>query len=311
MKNILYTISIVLVFISCDDVVNPTLPEADPILVVDAFITNQNEPQSIFVTRTQPFFEGQFPDKVSNATVFIEDNEGNRFDFIENDSAYTWTPTSGVFGTVGNEYDLTVIVGSETFVSSTRMNRVPEIDSITFVFNESDLIVDEDYFNGEFTATDFVGVGDTYWIKAFKNGEFLNKPSEINIAYDAAFSRNSVDGVVFIQPIQEGVNPFDEDPEDDNRLLPPYEIGDDLRVEIHSISEQTFDFLNEVRIQTDRPGGFAALFDVPLANVSSNILNADEDSDAMALGFFNVAAVTSLSGTLTEDVARLAEEMAQ
>jgi len=52
--------------------------------------------------------------------------------------------------------------------------------------------------------------------------------------------------------------------------------------------------LNEVAIQTNRPGGFAELFAQPLANVSSNILVADESSETTkAIGFFNVSAVSS------------------
>jgi len=310
MKKTLYILSLALVVaIGCEDVVFPTLPDAADITVVDAFITNQDIPQNVFVTQSQPFFESEFPEKVDGATVFIMDNEGNRFDFIENDSAYTWLPNGTPFGTIGNDYALTVMVDGETFTSSTRMNRVPEVDSITFSVNEPDFIIDQEYFNGEFSARDFVGEGDTYWIKAFKNDQFLNKPNEINVAFDAGFSRNGLDGIVFIQPIQELVNPFDEDPNDDSMLLPPYEIGDELRVEIHSISQATFFFLNEVRIQTDRPGGFAALFDVPLANASTNIINANESSDAEVLGFFNIAAVSTLSATLTEDIADQAREM--
>ena len=49
-----------------------------------------------------------------------------------------------------------------------------------------------------FFARDPFGAGDTYWIKTYKNGSFLNKPQELNIAYDAAFDGGSAsDGIVF------------------------------------------------------------------------------------------------------------------
>jgi hypothetical protein len=47
-----------------------------------------------------------------------------------------------------------------------------------------------------------------------------------------------------------------------------------------------------VAIQTDRPGGFAELFSTPLANVSTNITNANVNG-SKAVGFFNVSAVSS------------------
>lgn len=312
MKNILYIITILILAASCEDVINPDLPDADPVLVVDAWVNNKNEPQNIFITRTQPYFENVFPNKVDNATVYIEDSEGNRFDFIENDSAYTWEPVNGeVFGVSGRQYALSVEVNGERYVSATQMGRAPEIDSIKFSYEEADDFIPVDYYVGEFVATDFEGEGDTYWIRAFKNGQFLSKPGEINVAYDAGFSRGgNIDGLVFIQPIQNGVNPFDEDPENDNEFLPPYLVDDELYIEIISISEPAFFFLNEVIIQTDRAGGFGALFAQPLANVSTNIVPANENSTEQVLGFFNVGAVSTRRQILTEEIARLAQQEA-
>ena len=62
-----------------------------------------------------------------------------------------------------------------------------EIDSITFRFEKGNSFFPDSYF-GQLYARDFTGPGDTYWIKTWKNGTFLNKPNEINIAYDAGFS---------------------------------------------------------------------------------------------------------------------------
>ena len=308
-SRLLYVFSFVVLLSSCEDVIEPDLPQAEPIVVVDAWVNNQNVPQNIFVTRTQPYFQNEFPTKVDGATVYIEDDRGMRYDFVENDSAYTWVPGAQELGVEDVNYALTVEVGGETFVSLMTAGRTPEVDSLKFSFNEEDAFIPQDYFTGEFLATDFPGEGDTYWIRAWKNGIELKKPSEINVAYDAGFSRGgNVDGVVFIQPIQDGVNPFDEDPENDNEFLPPYEVGDELYVEIHSISEPAFFFLNEVIIQTDRAGGFGALFAQPLANVSSNLVNADPNSGEQVLGFFNVARVTSRRAVLTEDIAQAARD---
>ena len=313
MKLIIYIIAILLVISSCEDVINPTLPDAEPVLVIDAWVSNEDRPQHIFVNRSQPYFENEFPEKVDNAVVYIVDSEGNRFDFVENDSAYTWVAPQGeVFGVTGRTYDLTVEVEGRRYLSSTIMGRAPEIDSVKFSYEESDGFIQEDYYLAEFVAKDFVGEGDTYWIKAYKNDAFLSKPGEINVAFDAGFSRGgNIDGLVFIQPIQQGINPVDEDPENDNEFLPPYLIGDEVRVEIHSINLPAFFFLNEVIIQTDRQGGFGALFAQPLANLSTNIEVADASSTEQVLGFFNVAAVTSRSATLTAEIAAQAKAEAQ
>ena len=150
-----------------------------------------------------------------------------------------------------------------------------------------------------------MGTGDTYWIKSFKNGLFLNKPQELNIAYDAAFAAGgNVDGLIFIPPIRDTINPFDED-ENDN-FLSPFEDGDSVYVELHSITQEAFRFFQQVQIQTNRPGGFAELFAQPLANVPTNIVNGGPDLDVLALGFFNVAAVESNGKRL--DVSQVPKE---
>ena len=92
-----------------------------------------------------------------------------------------------------------------------------------------------------------------------------------------------------ITPKRRGVTPFDTD--DDGNVINPFNIGDSLYVEIHSITRPAFDFLNEVVIQTNRPGGFQELFAAPAENVGTNIKAANA-STPPAVGFFNVAGVS-------------------
>jgi len=279
---------------SCEDVINPELERADAVLVVDAWLNDKPGQQLIRLTTTQPYFESLVPPGVRNATVEVNDvTSGVVYRFFENPGAagdYQWTPSGNeVFGTVGHRYELVVRVGSEEYRASSRMGRVPPIDSVTFTFQPATQFFPEGFL-AEFWATDPVGPGDTYWIKAFKNGVFLRKPSEITVAFDAGFSEGgNFDGVTFITPIRSGVNPNDVDANGDP--LPPYVPGDSLWVEIHSITRAAFNFLNAVVVQTDRPGGFSELFATPLANVGTNIANT-RPGGPPAIGFFNTASVS-------------------
>lgn len=284
----------VLLISACETVIDPNLQFAEPVLVVDAWITNKPEPQVVKLMKTQPYLENSLPPGVTGATVTIQDSNGVNYTFEESDEAgvYTWTPAPGeVFGTTGLSYTLMISVAGENYTATTTMGRVPPIDSLTFQVQEGNQFV-TDLYLAEFWATDPLEPGDTYWIKTYKNGVLLNKPSEINLAYDAGFSRGSnFSGIAFIAPIRTAINPFDQD-ENDN-LLSPYVVGDSLFVEIHSLSEASFDFMTQVVVQTDRPGGFSELFATPLANVSTNII-PENPSENKAVGFFNVAAVSGL-----------------
>lgn len=281
---------------SCEDKINPSLEYAAPVLVVDAWLNNKPETQVISLTQSQPYFENSNPAGVSGAVVSVKDPKGKTFSFTEDDKKpgnYLWKPAlNEVFGTVGDTYTLTIQISGERFESSSRMGRVPPIDSITFEADKR-LGSKEPITRAEFWATDPVGTGDAYWIRSYKNGVMLNKPSEINFAYDAGFSEGGVtDGVTFITPIRRRINPNDKDA--NGKALSPFVGGDSVNVQIHSVTKQAFNYLNQVSIQTDRPGGFQELFSTPLANVSTNISNTNTNG-SKALGFFNVSAV-SLAG---------------
>lgn len=285
---------------SCEDVINPNLRETDPVLVVDAWINDKVEDQVIRLSVSQPYLGNQVPQGVSGATVTVS-YDGETLDFIEDDDepgAYRWTTdevtSEEVFGETGRAYTLTVAVNGQTFQATSKINRTVAIDSVTFEKDDSPFYPENSYI-AQFWATEPVGTGDTYWIRSYKNGMLLSKPSEINIAYDAGFSAGgSFDGITFIPPIRE-VNPNDVD--EDDMPLSPYVVGDSLYVEIHSITHESFTFLSQVIVQTDRPGGFGELFSTPLANVSSNIVKVSSGS-LNAVGFFNVAAVNGLGKKL-------------
>lgn len=277
------------VWMGCEDEIDVDLREGEPLLVVDAWINDKPEDQVILLSVTQSYFAREDAPQITGASVSIRDNAGTIYTFTERGNGeYVWSPTvdTPTFGQIGNDYTLTVETGGDIYQAVSRMNRVPVIDSVTFTFEE-ETIFQPDAYIAEFWARDFEGPGDAYWIRAYKNGELLNLPGDINIAFDAGFSEGDFDGVTFLPPIRAGINPDDENEDGDE--LSPYWPGDSVFVEIHSITSVAFDFLNEVSIQTNRPGGFAELFADPLANVPANLTHTNGDKGVV--GFFNVAAV--------------------
>jgi hypothetical protein len=309
----IYLIALAFALLSCETTIHPELEQAGKIIVVDAWVNQKMERQTISVTRSQPYFDSSTPEKISDAEVVVHDlTTGEVYLFEEGDDAYYWQPTSSPFGAIGHQYRLTVTVDGETFEAFSRLGRVPPIDSIEFSFNKKDILVSEDYFTAEFKALEPAGVGDTYWIKAWKNGHHLNKPGELNMTYDASFtSGQSVDGQQFIIPIRKDfINPLDQNPEKENEILPPYEVGDSVYVEIHSIDPMAYEFLFGVYFHITRPGGFAELFSMPLANATTNILNLNKDSETIAAGFFNVSATSGRGQRLTPGLAEAAKQKA-
>ena len=312
MKKIFISL-IAFAFFSCENIIYPELEPSLEQYVVDAWLNDLPGSQKIFLSKSNNYFMSELPKLLSGAEVYLTDEDGNRYDFEETEGGYVWGDSSSTsFLQVGTSYQLNVSIDGIRFSGTSEMNPVPPVDSITFKYQEKDFSTAEDYYLAEVVATDLVGVGNTYWIKAWKNEVYLNKASEINIAYDAGFSAGgNIDGQVFIQPIQELINPFDTDEAGEALIEPPYSIGDTIYVEIHSISESAFYFLNEVKIQTVRSGGFGALFAQPFSNVSTNLINEDVNSAIHPVGFFNVSAISSLEQVLTSEIAQKAQEEAE
>ena len=306
MKKIIYLSIITLTFFGCETNITPELDTAVKILVVDAWINQKMERQEIRVTRSQPYFDNSIPSKISNATVTVEDlSNGTIYNFQDGPSSYFWDPSGSPFGEVGHQYRLSVTTQGETFEAFSTLGRVPPIDSILFKYKPAETIIKEEYYLGEFMAKEPVGVGDAYWIKAWKNGIFLGKPAELNMAYDAGFSAGQpVDGQEFLIPIRNGfTNPMDKVKGKKNEFIPPYRVSDSLYVEIHSINPLAFDFLYGVYFQIARSGGFAELFAMPLTNSTTNLKSTDKNSITHVAGFFNVAAVSSRGQRLTQEIA--------
>lgn len=295
-------------FLACEKDIRPDLGEPLNAIVVDAWLNDKDSVQHIVITRSQPYFENEFPTKIAGATVWLIDSEGERYDFVEGDSTYIWNGGNGeAIGKSGRFYQLFAQIAGVLYESYSGMGRAPEIDSINFIYQPSDAFITQDYYFAEFFARDFDGVGDAYWIKTWKNEQYLDLPSEINIAFDAGFTAGgAVDGLIFIQPIRTAINPFEQDEEDN--FIPPYLVGDSVTVEIYSINLDTFNFLAQVIVQTNRAGGFAALFAQPLANVSTNIFSTDPSKEKV-VGFFNVGAKTQAGVLLTQEIANNAQEV--
>ncbi|MFM8742863.1 MAG: DUF4249 family protein, partial [Cytophagales bacterium] len=123
-KNISLAILLALVFAACETIINPELKNAEPLLVVYAWITNKPGAQTIVLSQSQAYFDNDLPPPVSNAIVTVVENDNKTYTFTEETSRkgyYTWRPTGAeVFGAVGNSYKLTIQVNGEAYEASSK-----------------------------------------------------------------------------------------------------------------------------------------------------------------------------------------------
>lgn len=295
MKKYFIFLITILFLNSCEDIVDLDLEDDGAQLVVDAWLSDQAGPQVIKLRRTIPYFDNTFAPEVTGANVTVADSDGALFVFEDenNDGNYIWTPTGDERMIVeGKEYGLYIELDGDAYVAGAQANPTIPIDSIGYEFRE-DQVGQPDGIYAQIYAVDRVGEGDVYWIKTFKNGAFLNKPQELNIAFDGAFGPGAnSDGILFIPPIRDAINriPDFEDDAPDDSDVPPYASGDSIRVEIHSLTQEAFFYLLQAREQMTQ--GDNGLFATPITNVPTNIFPETETAKENPVGFFCVSLVS-------------------
>ncbi|GAB2570803.1 DUF4249 domain-containing protein [Spirosoma areae] len=282
---------------SCETVIDAKLDTGPIQLSVDANLTDQPGPQTIRLTQTAAYFNNSAPPAVISATVTVTDDAGKTYPFLDPDmdGYYVWQPTGkDTLGHIGRAYQLNVSFNGETYRASSKMNRVPLVDSLIFVKRKITPISTTEGYRGEFYARDISGAADYYRVKFFRNGELQNKPGNIIISQDGVFRSNAsvADGLVFIVPIRQAINP--------DSL---YKLNDVVKVEVHSLTPEAYDFWEQVQSQITNGG----LFATPPNNVPTNITNLNA-SGRKATGFFITSAVRSRSATVSEANIRVRED---
>ena len=296
-RNLIYlTAFVFLAFIqtACEDIIEVDVEQKQKKLVVDAFIDNQLQTQTIRLTESIPFFDlpGTEP-PVTTATVVLADTgTGKIFPFIHDSMGYyRWNPNemSGDTLKVGSSYALFIIENGDTVVGITKLyptaDRIDSLRTLPTKGNGPPFIDTGRYC--EIFAYDLPGIGNHYWLKTFRNDTLLSDINNLNIAQDMGNNSNGQDGDLFIYPVR-----FSQL----NEFLRPYVDGEKVRVEIHSISREAY-YWFQLIVNESNNGG---LFATPPVNIMSNLFYLNQNPKRGIAGFFNVAAVNAAEITVVE-----------
>ncbi len=257
------------------------LEEGKTQLVVDAFLTDTEELQTIEMQLSAPYFDNSLPEGYTKANPLVYGPNQEVYSFThKGNGVYQYDPaTQGKLDSVGFTYRLEFTYQGVNYQSTSTLQPVPPIDSMTVAFEEAELGAEEGYYT-QFWARDFEGRKDYYWIKPFRNGEavYADDPSFVILSEDAAFGGEGADGFIFILPLRaiitDAENPFVE--------------GDVSSVQLYSLNEDVYEFLDQVVIQSTDGG----LFSTPVANIQSTIKDASGQPQSEVLGVFSLSAVS-------------------
>jgi hypothetical protein len=253
----LFSLLFVLLFLSCDKVVELDLEAGDPKIVIDAEIMwekgTDGSQQSIKITRMAPYYSAEVP-KVSGAQVRVENSNGDIFTFNESEPGlYVCTNFVPV---INMEYKLFVQVDGQSLTATEKLVSVSPIDKI-----EQELMPD-------ITGPDFIVVSFyykdpadqvNYYLTDYK-ADYLGYP-EHNLSNDEFVNGNE---------INEKFGGTDLKP------------GKTMEITHRGVSKNFYNYMNLI-LQAASSNPFGA---VP-GNIRGNIINTT-DTDNFALGYFRL-----------------------
>jgi len=262
-------LSLAMLLMSCEKVLQVGITEEKPVLVVEGWLTNKREAHQIRLYYTSPVLDNASPSVARNAIVTLKDNAGNSEKLKEvSEGSYE---IRTIRGKEGRTYTLSVVFEGSSYEAVSAMPRLSMgVDTLEFKYKNKQLLYPADGFYPFINGQELRGVGDYTWYKLFRNGKFLNKSSEINL-----FSDKYIDG--------KRIGNYELE------IDSPFVSGDHIRVEAWSLNEATYNMMTDIREQLNNNGLFAR----PLPNARSNIRKLDPNSQDVT-GFFGTSMVQSI-----------------
>lgn len=284
MKKLLYIIPFFILFTSCEDVVQIKLDEGSKLYVIDAFINNLRNDQVVRVTTNDTYFSNRLAPPVENAAVVLLDLNTNatyNFTYTSNGKyVYSISPTDTI-ARLGHKYMLRVTIDGETYTSVNEQNRPAVIDSIASYYSDG-----SDPFGGPkdtyscflFARDKADNNPDYYWLRTFRNDTLFNGSADINICIDGT------GGAVINAP----TDTIDFTPQATFLGFKTYAYHDRCKVEVHSISRETYFFFLQALQQINNAGLFATTPE----NIKTNI-SSPSNAKTRAIGWFSMASAVS------------------
>lgn len=261
MRNLLLAFLGILFFTSCEEVVQLDLDTAEERLVIDATVINRDH-QSIFasvrLSRTASFYTEDNP-IVTNATVYLTDEEGVRYDLsYTEDGRYVNPLPNTLILSEDTEIELTVIDGEETYKATT--NYVPTVPIEFVEVEEVDGIDELTRVSAFYEDPEEEG---NYYLFTYID-EFT---AELDTGDDEFSNGNLTPTIFFIEEL---------------------ETGTPATIIIEGIDRRAYDFYNILLDQSE--GGSAGPFGSQPAEVRGNIINVT-NPDHYPFGYFRVSQV--------------------
>lgn len=257
----IFTISVITLFVSCEEVINtPGSEDFTPIIIVESLFTDEEKVQFVKLSQSVPVNYNGEVKPVSNATVFISDGS-KIFTMLEKSVGSGIYETLGyVKGEVGKTYQLNIISDGKVYSATDKMEPVTPIVPIEYGSKNAG-----GFYEWSVPNNHSLSPGVTYqW-----NVEFLHLTGEKTSVTYYNFTGLETTSLFALNQMSQSVR---------------FKTGTVITQKKYSLSADYYKFLKAIYTETDWRGG---LYDVNPANAPTNLTNG-------AGGYFRASSVTTL-----------------
>ena len=261
--------------VACEQVVEVDLPDSEPRLVVEGWVYDDRNVQTVLLRNSTAYFEtGAFPAE-TGAQVVVTTQTGDVVAYNETEVGVY----QGTFrGVVGQEYTLTVETqGGQRYVSAPqRLRPVAPLDSVYAVFKDATEVAEAGYYP-VWDYTDPRGTDNYYRWNFYVNDTLRGRMRDMLILSDEFIDGEAIVAAEFLD-------------------IDPLDVEDTLTIEQRSLSWEAFDFFLQMQwLSNDGSGLLGGSPDPARANITNTT-----DAKRYALGFFGASSVARASAVVTE-----------
>lgn len=252
-----------IVLTSCEKVVDLNLQKSNQQLVVEAIVHDSLGDNFVKLTKTRPFNDNTSPlETISGAIIFVNDNAGNSYPFIETAPGnYNCPILQGISGRI---YTLMVQVEGKIITAQSTMYPNVNLDSLSQEKVDNPFVTNSDTINYRVKTHfyDTPNFTNYYRIKAFNKG--VQEKGYI------VLSDNLADGDHVVFPV----------------FLSEFNVDDTVVVQLLSIDEVNFRYFNAIDLSQNG--------EVP-GNPETNLIGED------VVGYFGAYAKSEKSIVITPE----------
>jgi hypothetical protein len=270
MRYFLSAIAVVILFSSCEETIELDLRQTEPVLVVDALLTNQYTMHYVKLSKTIGYYDKGDNPGIKQASVRVVENAGITYDFTYSEDAAAYLSVVPFAAVPGNFYELFVEYEDKQFYASDTLQPIGDVEDMKWRINERQKQrpwKEGYYFEVLISAEEPQHRKDFYLFHFYRNDTLQRYDDKTGLFFsdDTAIGEriDNMAGPVF------------------------YSEGDHARFEIMSLTASAYRYYSHLSSLINNDGGmFTGIPANPRSNVQGN---------ERVMGLFQVSAVAEAS----------------